>query len=300
MVQPTTPYMLRKDGKLLPCGDVHPYLKSFGVDDVDNVLELDDNDVQWYMNNTSSDDVKKAIVEFRKNKTVNNLNKLNQLINNEFCKVRTSNHKYKYGGDNGEIYFRLCNDDNFNWYDLIWKVVADEKDYIKTVTIMKDYETFGKQFDYCKIKGQPIKHMPVDEFLTMSGNPILESKDNNEEPTEEELKELASYIWNVVSNNEYESYDCLASDIINDVDYPLDRGLPEIEKIKIVLAAAFYLVNHEHKPIKIYLMKDKPYNDVLIFDSTMIDFENWFKTFEIDFSGYDPSDFTELNPSEFE
>ena len=35
-------------------------------------------------------------------------NEINNILNNEFCKVRTTNIKYKYGADNGEIYFRIC------------------------------------------------------------------------------------------------------------------------------------------------------------------------------------------------
>ena len=41
-LNPTTPYMLRKDGKLLDCGEVHPYIKSyFEYDDDKNIEELD-------------------------------------------------------------------------------------------------------------------------------------------------------------------------------------------------------------------------------------------------------------------
>ena len=177
LLEPTTPYMLRRDGSLLECGSVHPYLARFEDEDDDAIFELDDLDLQWFMDNTKDEETKKLIPEFRKTGSREAFKKIVELTNNEFCKVRTSNHKYNYGGDNGEIYFRLCNTDNFNWYDIIWNVVFQFRNGIQNVTIMRDYDTFGKQFDYCNIKGTPIKHIPVDEFLTMKGNPVLEAKE---------------------------------------------------------------------------------------------------------------------------
>lgn len=181
-LNPTTPYMLRKDGTLLECGDVHPYIKAyFEYDDDKNIEELDDLELQWFYDNSLDQKIKDNVVEFRKTGSKESFNKLNELTNNEFCRVRTSNHKYKYGGDNGEIYFRLSNNDDFNWFDNIWDTVIIFKDNIKDVTIMKDYQTFGKQFDYCKIKGKEIKHIPVEEFLVIEGNPILEGENMEKE-----------------------------------------------------------------------------------------------------------------------
>ena len=173
-IKPTTPYMLRNDGELLECGSVHPYLKSFcEISDEQAIEEIDNDSLQWFFDNTNNDKVRELISQLRETKDVDVFRDLNELLNQEFCRVRTSNFKYKYGGDNGEIYFRLSSHD-FNWFDLIWNTVMKFKDDIKTVSVMRDYQTFGKQFDWCKIKGEPIKHMDVEEFLTLPGNPVIE------------------------------------------------------------------------------------------------------------------------------
>lgn len=39
------------------------------------------------------------------------INALWALTNQEFCRVRTSNYRYKTGGNNGEIYFRISSID---------------------------------------------------------------------------------------------------------------------------------------------------------------------------------------------
>ena len=105
--------MLRNDGTLLECGFVHPYLTTFETEIEDAILDLDDLELQWYFDNTKNQEVKELIPEFRRTKSKSIFEKIVELTNNEFCKVRTSNHKYKYGGDNGEIYFRLSNTDDF-------------------------------------------------------------------------------------------------------------------------------------------------------------------------------------------
>lgn len=254
MIQPTTPYMLRKDGKLLECGDIHPYLKSFGADEVDNLLEVDDRELQWYFDN-SNQEIKDAVISFRKNKTINNLNKLNTLVNNEFCKVRTSNHKYKYASNNGEIYFRLCNTDNFNWYNVIWGVVAKEKNYIQTVTIMRDFETFGKQFDYCKVKGKEIKHIPVDEFLTMQGNPILEANNSIN------INEYEQRIYNL-EEEEGEQLERYLSDLTIYNPHNLDR-----QQIRAAyLSAMLNIVLHEPKKYVVFKDDNEKTKDFIIFN----------------------------------
>ena len=300
MIQPTTPYMLRKDGKLLECGSVHPYLKSFGVDDIDNLLEIDDLDLQWYYDN-SNQEIKDAVVDFRKNKTINNLNKLNELVNNEFCKVRTSNHKYAYRSNDGEIYFRLCNTDNFNWYDVIWDVVALEKDYIKTVTIMYDFETFGKQYKYCSVKGKEIKHMPVDEFLTMQGNPVLEGL---EEPTKEEISEIENKIIKSlvrvnpqIGNNQ----NCIVT-TLNFLASKLN-----IKNMGLILYAALRLVQKEPETYEIWqFIKDDGekmfffYNkNVSSISIAQINAAGGIPGFYEKNKGYKAANFKKLNPDDY-
>ena len=52
--------------------------------------------------------------------------------------------------------------------------MLDNKDFIKYITVVKDQQTFGKPYDYYKHKDKELKHIPTEEFLTLSGNPIIE------------------------------------------------------------------------------------------------------------------------------
>lgn len=179
----TTPYMLRNDGKLLTCGSIHPYiLMSVKSSLKTNIKTLDDHIdfLDWFYQNTLQGSLKNYIDLYKETKNPDLLEQLNTLTNNEFCRVRTSNYKIPYGGDNGQIYFRISSNNNFNWFYLIYKVLLkyDNLDY---VTIVKDAQAFKdiKDFDYYRIKGQEINQMPIEEFLMLEGNPIVENIDNN-------------------------------------------------------------------------------------------------------------------------
>ena len=66
----------------------------------------------------------------------------------------------------------------------------DNRDYIKFVTVVRDNQS-GKGIgydDYYTIGGKDVYQMPVDEFLTLKGNPILESAEDEVENVEEEIK----------------------------------------------------------------------------------------------------------------
>lgn len=196
----TTPYMLRNDGALIACGQIHPYIfMYFDTDFNTNYTKLVQHPefLIWFYENTLITETRQLIarlaaLEKQKFKTVSEtLNlpeitsletydavpqiceQLNLATNQEFCRVRTSNYKYKYGGDNGEIYFRISST-NFNWFDLIWNVVNQFKNQLKSVTVMKDYAALGEQFAYYKVKDIIVNKLPVEEFLSLPGNPIIE------------------------------------------------------------------------------------------------------------------------------
>ena len=221
-LSPAKPYMLRNDGKLLECGDVHPYISyTFEEKPINNLYELlfgQYEDLIWFYNNTAKQDTRDLITSFLasayfyfKNNTVENLpvylddqdqavesilstinflginifdckyvktlgellklfEELNICTNQEFCRVRTSD--LRYGGYGRDIYFRISSL-HFNWFDLIWSVVLEDK-RISDVTIVRDTQTFGGSYDPYKINGVKIEHMPREQFLTLSGNPIIE------------------------------------------------------------------------------------------------------------------------------
>lgn len=166
-----TPYMLRNDGALLACGDLHPYIKMSNSASYETNLKTLNSHLDfldWFYKNSLNDETKELINEFKEEPSEELMNLLNDLTNQEFCRVRTSNYKFKYGGDNGQIYFRISST-GFNWFDLIWNVVNKFSNVIEEVTVMKDKQTFGgKEFDYY------YDHIPTKDFLLLNGNPLVE------------------------------------------------------------------------------------------------------------------------------
>ena len=172
----TTPYMLRNDGELLKCGDYHPYIKSYKEETLEETIKYLKNHnsfLKWFYENTLNEEVKNIISNLKF--TQEEIDRLWYLTNQEFCRVRTSNYRYKTGGDNGEIYFRISSE-NFNWFELIWNVCVKFIHNIDYVTIMKDPQTFEKQFDYIKIKDIKINKLPIKDFIELDGEPLVESQ----------------------------------------------------------------------------------------------------------------------------
>ena len=222
----TTPYMLRNDGALLPCGDAHPYIKMYNnstyEQNLHELFDLHPNFLEWYKANSKLENIDELIEGLKKEPTSDKLNKLNDLMNQEFCRVRTSNHKYKYGGDNGEIYFRISST-GFNWFDLIWKVVNEFSNQIKKVSVLKDTQTFGTHgFTYYKLKGKDINHMDVEEFITAPGNPIIEQLPEKETEPMEKLQEAQQSA--VKSNGVYSA--------LNDkwIKEPVQADIPDLDE----------------------------------------------------------------------
>ena len=172
----TTPYMLRNDGGLLECGEYHPYIKSYRKESLEETIKYLKNHnsfLKWFYENTLNEEVKNIISNLKF--TQEEIDRLWYLTNQEFCRVRTSNYRYKIGGDNGEIYFRISSE-NFDWFELIWNVCVKFIHSIDYVTIMKDPQTFGKQFDYIKIKDTKINKLPIKDFIELDGEPLVESQ----------------------------------------------------------------------------------------------------------------------------
>lgn len=212
-----TPYMLRNDGELFKCGDIHPYIKYyFEADDIKNIILLfkDPRFIEWFYNHTAKESTKKLIGSFlatfiqdrfgtikpefddyermkakaeviaeilnidlsRQNaggltELVEIFNELNSDTNQEFLRLRTSS--LMFGGDSDELYCRISSV-HFNWYPLLWDVVMDNES-IESVTISKDTQAFGGKFQFYKSNGTVFDHLSRDEFLTLQGNPIVES-----------------------------------------------------------------------------------------------------------------------------
>lgn len=177
-LRPNTAYMLRQDGALLRCGSSHPYIKDSSSWDfkknLNYLITESPQSLSWFQNNTTNNELRQLLdknIPLGLEMTEGDYNRMVDLSNEEFCRVRTSNYKYDYGGNNGEVYFRISSKD-FNWFDDIWDVVMfnSKNEFVKFITVIKDYQIFGgKIFDYFNSKLGDINKMSVDDFLTLDG-----------------------------------------------------------------------------------------------------------------------------------
>lgn len=192
-----TPYMLRNDGELLECGIAHPYIK-YWFEDLPKFDGEFLRSIKWFYNNSNKDTTKDLICIVAKylistsnlsyadfdiipEDKIDNaylcgveefngfINTLNADTNQEFCRARTSSKLY--GGTNDDIYFRVSSI-GFNWFPLMWQIVYTYKP--TTVTICKDDNTFGGRNTFYKINREEINRIPYEDFILMSGNPIIE------------------------------------------------------------------------------------------------------------------------------
>lgn len=202
----STPYMLRNDGELLECGDMHPYIKYIIQEPNDkqiiDLFTLYPEFLYWFYCNTNHKSIKEDINNFVSIVMNNNFYNFNDSViadlkdkynvsdftakqfdleklflaindetNQEFCKVRTS--ALKYGGSDRSIYFRIGSTD-FNWFNIIWDVVYRYKDLIDFVNICTDTQSTGRPIKWYNHNGKFMQNIPTSEFITLSGNPIFE------------------------------------------------------------------------------------------------------------------------------
>lgn len=97
-------------------------------------------------------------------------------LNQEFLRAR-------YGGmynstvGNHEMIFRVSST-HFNWFNIIFMFVYDRKSSITSVTVVKDEEATGFD-DVYSHNGRKMYQMPIEEFITLPGNPVVEAMNNN-------------------------------------------------------------------------------------------------------------------------
>ena len=226
-----TPYMIRNDGEVFECGDIHPYI----LHNVRNRLSENLRILfisypewcNWFYTHTQYQETKDKIIEslqylanflvsedpdhlkykatglerityiedvlnqfgikpilFNQSideALVNSLNRkfesLNNMINQEFLRCRTGGEYNREG--TSDIYFRVSSA-HFNWFDIIWQLVFENKDIVGFVTIETDKQS-GKNIPlkYYVLGGMAVQHMGVDTFITLKGNPVVESYKEN-------------------------------------------------------------------------------------------------------------------------
>ena len=89
-------------------------------------------------------------------------------LKQEFCRVRAGG-VFDSDGNLGDLYFRTSSS-GFNWFDVIWEFVYKlyKQNKVSTVTIVRDKESTSEDKVY-------YNRMPVEEFITLSGHPYIES-----------------------------------------------------------------------------------------------------------------------------
>ena len=124
----------------------------------------------------SVDFVKSHEKELRSIDIQDDLDSLNLLVvselNQEFCRARYGG-KYNSTVGSREMVFRISSV-GFNWFNVIYQFVYDNKNKIDNVTVVKDEESTGFDGSYSH-HGKTMYMMPVDEFLMLPGNPVIES-----------------------------------------------------------------------------------------------------------------------------
>ena len=125
-------------------------------------------------------------------------------LNQEFLRARYGG-MYNSAVGNRELVFRVSSV-GFNWFNIIFNFVYDHKNLISTVTIVKDEESTGFD-DVYSHDGKKIFQMPVEEFILLSGNPVIENVQTNSTLYGElrkgsSIQESISYRMNIRRLNE--------------------------------------------------------------------------------------------------
>ena len=206
-------YMLRNDGEIFDAGKFHPYINYDIRYDYFLLLEAGEFAFwwQWFYERTNSKETKQLILKcvkllyslemsmdvgislpdnyidvysyfgIKRDDIIENAaieefqkeaNKLNALINQEFLRFRVGGYLTTKKGSEDEIYFRVSSE-KFNWFDLIWTLVYNNRDIIDKITVTKDEQSLGVS-DTLRIKGDLLLHYPVKDFIELSGRPIIE------------------------------------------------------------------------------------------------------------------------------
>lgn len=97
---------------------------------------------------------------------------INDGLNQEFLRARYGGYLDSSSGSR-EMVFRVSSK-NFNWFDIIFNFVYNNRSNISQVTISKDPESTGIDNYFYKVGRVEINRLDIDEFIMLPGNPIVE------------------------------------------------------------------------------------------------------------------------------
>lgn len=205
-------YMLDRKGKLHTgvkdshLGYIHPRILVPGDEDVGELARIlidSIDDFIWYYTNTSSEDIKNKIRELmlfvwndestiiennfpddsyfdvediEYERFISDYTDVAMGISQEFLPCRYGG-EYFDDGEHGAIYFRVTST-NFNWFNIIWEFVYNNKNTINTITIERDEARTGSHEIYHHGRFK-FDHLPIEEFIMLQGNPVVESLSSN-------------------------------------------------------------------------------------------------------------------------
>lgn len=155
------------------------FIRAFMASTIGDILgkgyyDINSNEVRSYFPNLKYSEEDVVSEEL----FIDEMEVINHNMNQEFLRVRTSD-AYNIGINSKDIYFRIGSI-GFDWFNIIWKFVYNNKNDIETVTITSDEQSGKKRFIY-KHNDKVIDHISTEEFLTLSGNPVFESLLNIED-----------------------------------------------------------------------------------------------------------------------
>lgn len=173
---PQSAFLLRKDGKVFKgmpnsyIDAIHPHQdKFFSKNSYINYLTF----IYTILTDT---DIKKMISDiiYKKEYDAQKINKIIRAYHEEVCEVRLGG---KWGPEENKekyIYIRYW-PSSFNWFDTIWMFIEKNRNSIEYVTIERYLDILSMQTKSTSINGIKLSNIPVDDFLTLPGNPVLES-----------------------------------------------------------------------------------------------------------------------------
>ena len=177
MLKQDSAYLLRNDGAVFECRFIHPvirhksghYAGRVNSQDIRFFLRCSNNEefkqlAEEYLNHTSPDRARRDEI----------VSRMEAIADEEFCRVRISDVKALHTArpNNGEIYFRLSSTET-NWFNAIWNLVQENATWIKDITVVKDTTVKTGHEEYYTVDGKQLLHLPLDEFLTLSGEPVI-------------------------------------------------------------------------------------------------------------------------------
>lgn len=100
------------------------------------------------------------------------LDVINDSLNQEFLRARYGGYLDSTSGSR-EMVFRVSSN-NFNWFNIIYEFVYNNRNSISCVTISKDPESTGIDDYFYKVGREVINKLDIDDFIMLPGNPIVE------------------------------------------------------------------------------------------------------------------------------